>query len=394
MPYQVRWLDEGTWTMRSELLDCSSPEAAQAELAARGTTVLSITAVVAPGATSVAAIDAARWCRELRMLLGAGMTVVEAVDTLQLQTTDPARSAMHRHLAGALQQGQSLSSAMSATGAFPAVLLAGVMASERTGALIEALDEYLRYHDMMDGLRKRLVSAALYPALVLMVGAVVVLFLLWFVVPRFSATFADMRGAVTGTTAALVAASALLRAHAMALGWLAVAVIAALVWAWQRGLAGGLLVRLIDGLPPLRRQLDQFRLAKLYRALALMFRGGYTLPDALLRCNGIGLGMRWAEATERARQALLQGRDAAEAFGQAGLSDAVTDRLLRVGQRTGSFAQVLQTVSDRHGERFATSVERATRLAEPLLLLFVASAVGGVVVMMYLPVFDLAGSLR
>ncbi|HET9645621.1 MAG TPA: type II secretion system F family protein, partial [Burkholderiaceae bacterium] len=82
------------------------------------------------------------------------------------------------------------------------------------------------------------------------------------------------------------------------------------------------------------------------------------------------------------------------AFFDAGLTDTVTRRLLAVGERTGNFERVLQTIAERHASRFTTFIERATRVVEPLLLLVVALVVGGIVVMMYMPVFDVATSLH
>ena len=84
----------------------------------------------------------------------------------------------------------------------------------------------------------------------------------------------------------------------------------------------------------------------------------------------------------------------AAAFGEAGLTDTVSERLLAVGERSGGFDAVLQTIADRHATAFATFVERATRIVEPLLLLVVALVVGGIVVMMYMPIFDIANGVR
>lgn len=400
MNFEARWLDEVNWSIQSATVEAPSLAAARARLSTRGA-VISIDELQSVASTALAGRerrvprwDVAWWCRELAVLLGAGMTVIEAIDTLRMQADDAVRTELHRRLSNSLQQGQSLSSAMAETGAFPVVLVAGVVASERTGSLPDALQEFLRYHEMIDQLRRKLTSAALYPALVLAVGLVVVIFLMWFVVPRFSTAYADMRGAISGATQMLVLASGVLRQHGV---WLAAALattLACVWWLWKRGRLVATVTRAADAIGPIRSRLDDFRLAKLHHALALMFRGGYALPDAMLRCEAIGLGARWTSALAQARAAVLQGRSVSIAFSAAGLSDSVDQRLMAVGERVGSFAQVLQTIAERHGTRFATSVDQVTRLAEPLLLLFVALAVGAVVVLMYLPVFDLAGSLR
>ena len=420
MLIRLRWFDPAANAVRDEQIDAPSHEAAVARVLAGAGVFLSSEVIVhgddqssaqsggqAPGwrrallrGTPPAAarkLDVAGWCRELRVLLRAGMTVVEAIEALRAQgdgpSATPAHHALHEALHRALQQGQRLSAAMASAGGFPAVLLASVQASERTGALPEALDDYLRYHEMIEGLRRKLVSAAIYPALVLTLGAVIVLFLLLFVVPRFSAMTTDMRGSLSGATGALMAVSQWLVQHTPGLAAVGLIGVLALMWGWRRGWALVGLARLAQALGPVRRRLDEFRLAKLYQALALMYRGGCALDEALLRCAALGLGPRFSQAALAAQQALLQGVRLSDALSQAGLADAVGERLLRVGERSGNFDQVLQTIAERHAERFATIIERATRLAEPILLMLVALVVGGVVVLMYMPVFDIAGSL-
>ena len=253
MQFQARWLDEASWKIHNALVEAPTLAAARAKLAARGA-VISIDEF--QSATNMAANtavsrhkrraprwDVAWWCRELAVLLNAGMTVIEAIDTLRMQTDDAVRTELHRRLSNSLQQGQSLSTAMTETGAFPVVLVAGVVASERTGSLPDALHEFLRYHEMIDQLRRRLASAALYPSLVLAVGFVVVIFLMWFVVPRFSTAYADMRGTISGATQVLVFASGFLRQHGIWLAAAAAAAVACVWWLWAQGRLGAALAR-------------------------------------------------------------------------------------------------------------------------------------------------------
>jgi general secretion pathway protein F len=110
-------------------------------------------------------------------------------------------------------------------------------------------------------------------------------------------------------------------------------------------------------------------------------------------CERLDLGASSRAALDTARSHIARGKAASQAFSAAGLTDPITERLLMVGERTGAFDAVLQTIAERHAQAFGTFVERATRLLEPLLLLAVAVVVGGIVVMMYMPIFDIAGGL-
>ena len=142
--FHVRLFDAALSAVREETIEAESRAALEARLADAGAVVLSVQQTARTrDARSFkgdgAALDVAWWCRELRTLLAAGMTVVEAIETLSAQSLGRARAQTHAALVMHLRQGQALSAAMQAVGSFPSVLVAGVKASERTSSLIEAL---------------------------------------------------------------------------------------------------------------------------------------------------------------------------------------------------------------------------------------------------------------
>jgi len=392
--FRVRSLGPGDLRVCEETRAAPSEALLRQEFAVQGRTVLSVERLAAAERLMPARMDVPWWCRELRTLLVAGMTVVEAVETLQAQAREPARQQVMADLLRALRQGQSLSTAMRGTGVFPEVLLASVTASERTSALEAALDDYLRYDTLLQGLRRRALSAAIYPLVVVALGLAITVFLLMYVVPRFSLMYTGLRGEVSLWTQMLLGLSALLSQYRLALLALLAAIAAGLAWAWRTGLVLRGLNALIEGVGPLRRQWDHFRCAKLFHSLALMFKGGYTVDEALQVCTGLGLGARLTAGIELARTELARGRAVSGAFEAAHLTDGTAMRLLAVADRTGGFAAVLQTVADRHAQAFEAFVERASRLIEPVLMLGVALLVGGIVVMMYMPIFDIANGIR
>lgn len=357
-----------------------------------GDTVLSIRSIQAVG-PGRQVLDVAEWCRELRTLLDAGMTIVEALETLDAQSSDPARAHVHSDLLTLLHQGLPLSEAMRRSAAFPFILIAGIRAGERTSALVQSLNDYLRHHGLLAALKRRAVSASIYPVIVLALGAFICGFLLVVVAPSFAALYAEQASAASGVTRLVLAASRLLADHRPAVaGGLAVSGVA-LVWACKRGWHLRLVSMLLDSIEPLRRRVDEFRLAMLYQSLALMFRGGYAFDEALAQCGSLALGRRLETAIADARARVQAGGRVSTAFIAAGLADEVAGRLLAVGERSGRFDRVLQAIAQRHATRFETLVERATRVVEPLMLLAVALVVGGLVLLLYMPIFDMAGSV-
>ena len=394
MRFLVRSIAPQQGVIAEALFEAADEAALRSRLAAEGSRILSLRPAEKVRAAGRAdRFDVAAWCRELVTLLRAGMTAVEAIETLQLQTDRPGAATQARLLA-ALHQGQPLSEAMLSAGGFPQVLVASVIASERTSRLADALEDYLRYDTQLSALRRQAFSAAVYPAVVVVVGLLISLFLLTFVMPRFARMYASFRGEVSPVTQLMLWLSGVLT-HSLPIVIGAVVVVAiGLRVAYTQGLLARVGGRIVSVIPPLRRARGHFARAKLFQALMLTLRGGYPLVEALRVCESLRLGAGLDPLLAGARAAVERGTSASHAMAGQALVDNVGERLLRVGERSGQFEQVLQTLADRHAEAFAVFVQRATRLVEPLLLLIVAVMVGGIVIMMYMPVFDIANGLH
>lgn len=395
MRYLIRYVDATSSQVREAVVAALSAGQAQAQLLGQGQAKVVLSVVEQRGSTHKnQRFDVAWWCRELRTLLLSGMTVVEAIETLAASRNQgPQQSGVHEKLLRALHEGRSLSNAMQDVDAFPEVLVASVTASERTSTLSAALEDYLRYDEMLSGLRRKIVSAAIYPAVVVSLGVLITLFLLVFVIPRFSTMYLSSPKTLSTATQSVLWVSQLMRAHLpLVLAGLAGFVLL-LVWSFRQGHALRVGVWLVDSVSPLSAQWNHFRLAKLYQSMALMYKGGYTLDEALQVGQGMDLGSVIGRGIRTARQEISRGKAAGAAFEAAGLTEPVTLRLIGVGERTGSFDTVMQTIADRHAQAFATFVERSTRIVEPTLMLLVALIVGGVVVMMYMPIFDMANGI-
>lgn len=393
MDFEARLFDPASRAVRLHRVEAADEAAARSVLAEGGGTVLALQVVRArvraPAGTTRS--DLALWCRELRALLEAGLSVVEALDALSAAAGP---GSVYEALLVRLREGKALSSAMQDAGGFPPLLVASVRASERTSDLTHALDAYLRFDDMVGGLSRKVISAALYPALVVGLGAAISVFLLLVVIPRFAGLYSEAGAGVSGATRVLLAFSATLERQP----WLVPAALAGLLGtvAWastgnRPRVAGEWLVRTW---PWLGRQVAHFERARLFEALALLVHGGYSLHEALSVCLTLEQGALMEARMREARQRIEHGASASLAFQAAGLTDAVTERLIRAGERGGDFDRVLRAIAERHRQSFETFVERATRIVEPVLLLGVALMVGSMVVLLYMPVFDIAASVR
>lgn len=393
MDYEARLFDPASRAVQNRRVQAADEAAARALLAQSGGAVLTLQALGRSPATKPKAPrqDLALWCRELRALLQAGLSVVEALDALG-SAAGP--GSVYEALLGRLCEGKALSTAMGDVGGFPPLLVASVRASERTSDLTHALDAYLRFDDMVGGLRRKVISAALYPALVVGLGSLIAVFLLLVVIPRFARLYGEAGAEVSAATRALLAFSVTLSAQPWLVPMGVAGVFALAAWAGTGGRparAGGWLV---SHWPWLGRQAAHFERARLFEALALLVHGGYSLHEALGICLSLAQGPRAQAQLQRARLRIEQGASASVGFESSGLTDAITLRLIRAGERGGDFDRVLRAIAERHRQAFETFVERATRIVEPVLLLCVALMVGSMVVLLYMPVFDIAASVR
>ncbi len=332
--------------------------------------------------------------QSLLILLRSGLSLVEAIETLGERESRPDARRVLTRLREDLGIGLALSAALERQPAvFPALYVAGVRANEHTGALTEAIERYIVYRSQADLLRKRIVSASIYPAMILGVGTLVIAFLLLYVVPRFSQVFLDLGDRIPAMSRLLLEWGQFVNAHGVAvlLGALAsaAAVLQALQWApVRRALTGW-----VQRLPRVGEVLRIYQLARFYRALGLLLQAGIPILTALDMVVGL-LPASLQPALAGARRDIGQGRSLSDAFEAAGLTTAVALRLLRVAERSGQMGEMLERCAIFHDDDMTQAIDWFIRLFEPLLMIAIGVVIGVVVLLMYAPIFELAGSLQ
>jgi general secretion pathway protein F len=380
-----------------EFSDVSESEAVRRAVS-RGARVLSIeSAAATPDA--VASTRGVRFplvlfSQELLALLDAGLNLTEALTTLHAKERQPAARAVQAKVLSALREGRNFSDVLaSAPQHFPEVYVATVRASERTGDLPQALARYIAYQLQFDTIRKKLISAAIYPAMLLIVGGFVTLFLLGYVVPRFATVYESSGRDMPLLSTALLSVGKLIYEHwVLALGAV-VAVFVLLVWAISRPQGRTFLLNQTLRLPWLAAKADEFRLARFYRAVSLLLAAGIALPRAMGMVTGL-LSTPQRSRLAQSRIAVEQGRSLSAALLAADLASPVAESLIKVGERSGQLADMLERTARFQDEDFARWIDWASRLLEPVLMTFIGLVIGSVVVLMYMPIFELAGSLQ
>lgn len=334
-----------------------------------------------------------QFSQELLALLEAGLNLSEALATLHNKENRPAAKAVLSAIRLALQQGQSFSDTLAAMPEhFPDLYVSTVHAAERSGNLPEALARYVGYQLQFDAIRKKLIASAIYPAMLLAVGTLVTLFLLGYVVPKFSVVYESSGRDIPWMSQMLLGFGRTLAAHP----WLCLAALGstvggAITVASTPSLRGALLLRVLR-LPVLAGKASEFRLARFYRALSLLLHAGIPLTKGLAMVSGMLMPDQQIQLAA-ARRAVEEGLPFSTALDQQGLATPVAQSLLKVGENTGRLSDMLERSARFHDEEFARWVDWASRLLEPLMMTVIGVVIGGVVVLMYMPIFELAGSL-
>lgn len=363
----------------------------------RGLRVLAIEAVDAAGPAaggSGARFPLLLFSQELLALLEAGLNVTEALATLRAKEHQGAVAAVLNEMLQALHEGRSFADVLAAHPRhFPEVYVATVRAAERTGDLPQALARYIAYQLQFEAIRKKLVSAAIYPVMLLVVGGFVTLFLLGYVVPRFSTVYESSGRELPWLSSMLLVFGRLIHHHWQLALVGVLGAFAALGWGIGQARTRAWLLDKVLRLPWLATRADEFRLARFYRAVSLLLASGIALPKAMGMVTGLLAGHQ-QQRLAQCRAAVEQGQAFSAALVGAALASPVAESLVKVGERSGKMSEMLERTASFADEAFARWVDWASRLLEPILMTVIGLVIGTVVVLMYLPIFELAGSLQ
>lgn len=331
---------------------------------------------------------------ELLALLDAGLPLVEAVETLAEKEHRPDVKRAITQVIEHLYEGKTLSQALEYfPQVFPALYVATVRAAERTGDLQEALQRYIAYQTQIETVKKKLVSALIYPVLLLGVGGLVTLFLLVYVVPKFSRLFENVGGDIPLLSRLLIQWGVLMEAHALNLGIAALVLLVSLIYLARLPATRVWVGLKLWSIPAVGERMRVYQLARFYRTVGMLLNGGIPVVVALEMVEGL-LHTTLRGLLRAATLEIREGKPMSQAMETNHLTTPVSLRMLRVGERTGRMGEMMERVAAFYDEEMARWVDRFTRLFEPILMLFIGVIIGGIVVLMYLPIFELAGSIQ
>jgi type IV pilus assembly protein PilC len=329
--------------------------------------------------------------QELATLLKAGMPLVQSLDILRQRVANATFKAVLDDVYDKVKSGTGLSDAFGAHGdQFPPVYSASLMAGERSGNLDAVIRRYVAYEKVIGAVKRRTISALIYPAIltILMLGLIGIIVLK--VVPSFSAFYENFDRELPLSTRIIVGVSDAMVANL----WLIVLVIVGtavgiIAWVKQPGQRVRLDRWLLE-LPWAGNTVRKFSTAQMARTLGTLLGGGIPLVNGLeivmRSMSNRHLGLELEEITRRVRE----GESFATAMLKRKVFPDVAVKMVEVGEQTGALQEMLNSLADFYDEEIETEVARFITIIEPVLLVIMGLVIALVVIALYLPLFELS----
>jgi type IV pilus assembly protein PilC len=336
--------------------------------------------------------------QQIASLLTAGLPLVQCLEALQEQTSDPVFRVIVREVKADISSGTSFSAAVKKfPRAFNTLFISMVEAGEASGALAEILAKVASYFESTVKITKKVKSAMAYPIAVIALAIILVNVLLIFVIPVFAAMFADFGAKLPAPTQLLIDTSNFLRHYFL---YIAVA-FGGFVWGLRKFIAtpGGRKVKdhTLVKVPVFGTLIHKIALSRFCRTYATLIRSGVPILRTLEIVASASGRVQVENACEEIAKHVSQGGQVSEVLGVNAFFPSMMRHMVKAGEATGNVDGMMNKIADFYDTECDAMVAALTSLIEPLLIVFLGVIVGSIVMAMFLPIFQLgavAGGLQ
>lgn len=335
--------------------------------------------------------DIAIFTRQLATMMKAGVPLLQAFDIVGRGNPNPSVARLLNEVRSDVETGTSLSTAFRKHPLyFNALYCNLVEAGEAAGILEDLLDRLATYMEKTEAIKSKVKSALMYPTAVVVVAFIVVTVIMIFVIPAFKEVFSSFGADLPAPTLFVIALSEFFVAY----WWLLFGVIGGGLYfffqAWQRSVAvQRVMDRVLLKIPVFGTLVEKSTVARWTRTLATMFAAGVPLVEALDSVGGASGNTLYADATEKIQQEVSTGTSLTIAMTNANLFPSMVLQMCAIGEEAGSIDHMLGKAADFYEQEVDDMVAGLSSLLEPIIIVFLGSLIGGIVVAMYLPIFKL-----
>jgi type IV pilus assembly protein PilC len=327
-------------------------------------------------------------------LIRAGLPILKSLDLLAERLTDAKLGPYVKAVRDEVRNGTLLSEAFRQQGAFPKIYVTSVMAGEKSGSLTEVLDRYITYQKLSLAVKKKVLVSLLYPCVLLVLVAVLMVFLVTYVVPTFATLYNSMNAQLPAMTTMLIAIGTTARTYIVLFVAALIGAIFLFRW-WARKDAARVKIDRVKMKVPIAGEIWlKYQVAQLARILSTLLTGGIPLVQAM-ETAAESLGTPLLEkAVSIAGKSVREGQPLSGSLRTSGLVPPLAVDMIEVGESTGALPAMLSSVAEFFEEDVNTRMQATLSLIEPAIMIVMGSFVAFVLIALYLPIFSLADTIR
>lgn len=333
--------------------------------------------------------------QEFMALIRAGLTIPDGLALASNRPDSPILDKTLKRVYEDVRNGATLSQACARhPEAFDPLYLSAVRTGEKTGDLAKVLGRYQDYLRHRLALRKKITQALAYPVFLLITLVVILAVLFVFVMPRFVAMYADLGAALPWPTRMLLGVIE----HLYIVGPVLIVIVVLSVFGWRRFIASENGRRKVDQLQQRLPYIGELQrivsTAQLARSLSTLLAGGTPLVEALHTVTGSITNQIYFDRLKATTQRVIEGDNLAHAVRATELMPEMAARMIQVGEASGGLETMLAEIAQFYEEMLDSKLGRVMALIEPLLMLLMGIMIGGIIIVMYLPVFHMADIIK
>lgn len=327
-------------------------------------------------------------------LIKAGLPILTALELLIKRQKDSTLRPLLENVRDRVKSGELLSDSFAAQGVFPKMYTTTLMAGEKSGNMEEVLNRYISFQRLSMTFRKKLFVSLVYPTLLVVVVTIMVLFLVTYVVPEFAKLFNNLGATLPTPTMIMLALGTQARKLLpfLAMGFVALVIF---IWRWRTTDRGAEQIdRILLKIPLLGDIRLKYQVATFSRMLSTLLLGGIPLVPSMETAGASVSSRKLLNGVLAASGRVREGQGLAKSLEEQNVFPELAVEMLEVGESTGALPAMLTSVAEFYEEDVQTALGAAMALIEPILLIFMAVFVGGVLISLYLPIFTLGSGIH
>jgi len=327
--------------------------------------------------------------QQFHTLVKAGLPILRALDLLAERAAAPQIRPILLEVRQRVRDGALLSEALTAQGSFPPVYVTVITAGERSGNLVGVLEQYIEFLRVSTGFRSRLMTALIYPSVLVAMVLLVITYVVTYAMPRFASLYHDLGIPLPAPTRILLAAAVPLRTYFLFL--VAILVVGAiLVFLWTRSKSGAIAIdRMKPRIPYLGDVWLKTQIAQFVRTLSTLLSGGTPLVSGLLTSSSAMGSALISKSVDLAAGQVKEGKSLHASLAETRLIPPLALEMIEVGEASGALVAMLTSVAEFYEEEVGIRLQRTLTWIPIAILMVMAVVVGFILVALYLPMFSL-----